>query len=785
MRNIAFLLLWSLPWTGYGQITGSVQDSKGEPLTGVSVFNAAHAVGDVTDHRGYFKVMDWPAHGAELTLSYLGFETLRIWIEPSSNPRDLGILVLKERSIELSTLTILDEFAKNEGSLSGIRLSGDFFENNQQGSFAKSLERLPGIASINVGVGVAKPVIRGLSSNRIIVNYLGIKQESQQWGNDHGLEIDPYDVEKVEIVKGPATLQYGSDGLGGVINIKPGAVPTLNTWSASIMGIGKSNNLHGGATAKLALNKNNFFFSGRFTYQSFGDYGVPADRFEYNGFSLPIFDNRLKNTAGREENKSIVLGYLGKHSVSRFTMGRFSQVAGLFFGAVGIPRAYSLQPDGDPRNIQTPRQEVDHTRLTFHQSFALGEDHFVLNLGFQRNDRREYSIPDFHNIPATQLDFNNQLALGLVLDTYTANAHYERKWESTKANLGLDFQWQDNRREGFAFFLPDFRTIRSGIFGLMEKNVSDNWTVMGGLRLDYGNNHTDFYRQFIWDSNENIIDSLLSVPTQAHFFNISASLGFNYSWASTHRIKLNMARSFRIPHPSETSSNGIHHGTFRHEQGQTGLVSETGWQFDLNWKQDHSVGSWEVSTYCNVFKDYIFLGPTFPARFSTLPEAGQLFRYRQEDALYTGVEFEGQWNITNQWTWHFIFDFVQSFNRKTQMALPFTPQPALKNMIAFHLVEWGGVSNFNAEIEHQFHFAAIGPYRVDRSERETPATQLWHLALSLETRFFQQPLKVHFQALNILDTYYLNHLSRYRWINVPEQGRNLVLGLKWNFGGKL
>ncbi len=785
MKIIAFLVGGILPLFVLGQIKGKIEDPMGNPLVGVTIFNSEHALGTLTDQNGFFEVLDWPLHGGELKISYLGYNTLAVWIEPGVQEIDLGTLFLSENAIELATVTILDEFAKNERSLSGIRLGNDFFEANQQGSFAKSLERLPGLSTINVGVGIAKPVIRGLSSNRIIVNHLGIKQESQQWGNDHGLEIDPFDVEKVEIVKGPATLQYGSDGLGGVINIKAGAIPELNSWLGAISGLVKSNNEHWGSTAKLAFNKNNFFFSGRYTFQSFGDYRVPADRFEYNGFSLPIFENRLKNTAGTEENKAVTLGYLGKKSVSRLTVGKFSQVSGLFSGAVGIPRAYSLQPDGNNRNIQTPKQEVDHTRISFNQSFSLGENHWVINLGFQRNDRREYSIPDFHNIPSSQLDFNNQLALSLILDTYTGNAHYEYKGANGKVNLGIDYQWQQNTRGGFGFFLPDFNTQRSGVFVLGEREFTDRLSIMGGLRLDYGSNSTLFYRQLIWDSNENIIDSLLSEATNNNFFNTSASLGLNYSWAKNNRVKLNLARSFRIPHPSETSSNGVHHGTFRHEQGLADLRSETGWQLDANWKQDQFLWAWEISTYCNYFKDYIYLGPTFPARFSALPEAGQLFRYRQEDALYTGIEFQGHWYFSERWTWNSIFDFVQSYNFNTQMALPFTPQPALKNLLEYTLKGIGGFKKISAEIEHQLHFAAKGALRVDRSERETPSTHLWHFALAMETQLFQQEVKIFLQAINIFDAYYLNHLSRYRWINVPEQGRNIVVSLKWNFAGNL
>ena len=163
-----------------------------------------------------------------------------------------------------------------------------FFKKNLEGTFANSIEKLPGISAINVGVGIAKPVIRGLSANRIIVNHQGIKQESQQWGSDHGLEIDQFDVERVEIIKGPGSLQYGSDGLGGVINIMPGNLIPENSLQGSVLGVHKTNNDHWGGSAKLAVNINNWFINTRYSRQDFADYSVPGNSFIYNGFELPI-----------------------------------------------------------------------------------------------------------------------------------------------------------------------------------------------------------------------------------------------------------------------------------------------------------------------------------------------------------------------------------------------------------------------------------------------------------------------------------------------------------------
>ena len=258
-------------------------------------------------------------------------------------------------------------------------------------ALAQTLDKVAGIASINVGVGVSKPVIRGLSNNRILVLTDNVKQEGQQWGADHGLEVDQYDVEEIEILKGPASLQHGSDGLGGVINILPEKIPKKEKLTAVVLGNFRSNNLHGGGTARLAINLNNIFGSIRYSHQGFGDYSVPVDSFDYT-FRLPIQDRILKNTAGKERNISGFVGVLRSWGLTRFDVSHYWLDVGLFSGAVGIPRSYALTDDGNNRDMDEPRQSVRHLKAVLSQEVFL-KDHQVLHLhfGFQENTRR--SIP--------------------------------------------------------------------------------------------------------------------------------------------------------------------------------------------------------------------------------------------------------------------------------------------------------------------------------------------------------------------------------------------------------
>lgn len=768
-------------------LSGRVTDTQGAALVGATVLLTPDSILQSTGIDGQFVFQDLSAGRYEITVRYIGYQTTRrsVVIRGSKPSRFNIRLPLEETLLELITVT--EEHAKQESSLAADHLSARVLSENRQGTFAEAIEQLPGINAINVGVGIAKPVIRGLSSNRIIVNQQGIKQESHQWGSDHGLEVDAYDVEQVEIIKGPASLQYGSDGLGGVINIMPGRIPEEGHLSGSLEGVHKTNNGHWGGSALLATNINGWFASARYSRHAFGDYVVPATQFIYNTFTLPIENNQLKNTAGQESNLRVSAGLQRDWGITRILYGHYSLDAGLFSGAVGIPRSYALTDDGNSRDLDVPKQMVDHYRISLHQTLFFGEDHLDWNVGYQENQRREFSFPEFHSIPSSQIDPGNNLALAFNLRTWSTNVHYERKGiGGRKMIFGVNAQWQDNQRSGFEFLLPDFRTLRSGVFALSEWKWKRNWIFNGGVRMDYANNDTDFFRQWVWNSNEQIIDSLIAPLTQQEYLNWSASVGSH--WQSQDQrwvVKANLGRSFRVPYPAETVSNGIHHGTFRHEVGTPDLESEHGYQLDLgtNWKGDRFEGG--LATYFNYFNNYIYLGPTFPARFSTLPEAGQIFQYRQDDAVYTGFELQWNWRVLDFLSVEQTADFVQSYNPETRLALPFTPQPTLKHRLRFHLPNSRWLRDGYAEVAYEYYFAAEGPARVDRSEQATPAYQLWSAGMGVRVRLGKQWVRLNVQGQNLANVFYLNHLSRYRLINVPEQGRNVVMSVEVPFSAHL
>lgn len=751
------------------KIHGQVKTEEQQSLSNVLVELMELSLTTLTDANGQYE-FEVAAGRYTLQYSYVGFEIIQEKVEVKAQESSLLDVTFVSNNYEDIPIIITEKAALDVTQKETV--NQQFFEENAQGTFAKSLEKITGVNAINVGVGIAKPVIRGLSFNRIVVNNNGIKQEGQQWGADHGLEIDQFGVDRIEIVKGAASLRYGSDALGGAINILPNKIVAKNRIKASILGIYKSNNQHAGFSAFVAGRVDDFFFDARFSYQDFGDYRVPTNQFVYNDFVLPIYNNQLKNTAGKERNMKASIGLIKKWGISRLTFSHYYLKAGIFSGAVGIPRSYALGLDGNDRDIDRPSQQVNHFSLVWSNDFYIKKHRLQLNLGYQNNLRKEFSFPHYSQLPPID---SSGIALQLNLQTLSGDLIFTQKMsEKWEQIYGLNVQYQHNQRAGFEFLLPNFQTLRSGLYWLSKLRPNKRWLLSAGLRLDYAYNNNKGYEQAAYDGNQNIKYVPKVAANQQHFFNYAAALGMNYELLEkVLSLQVNLGKSYRVPYPSETSTNGIHHGTFRHEMGTPNLKAEHGYQLELATKLTWKKFKANLTGFGNYFQDYIYLRPT--GKFSTLPEAGQLYQYVQTNAIYAGGELDWSWQPLPNLTLKQGYEYVWNVNLQTQIGLPFTPPASILSEVRYEWKKLSVFENFYAQISHRYAFAQT---RTDRNEPSTPAYHLLNLGIGFKLRIKEQVVQIGFQAQNLLNTSYLNHLSRYRILEIPEQGRNFVVTLK-------
>ncbi len=779
-----FVLLMSyVSFTAYAQddgytISGIIKNTRGEPLPGATIQIEELGIGAITDVNGRYRISGLKEGIHDLQIAYIGYETIIQTITLVGDKLNKNFQLVTDL-LELNEVRVVADPFKSgpkEQSMTIQTIDRSFLEKSSSNTFVNALQKVPGINAINTGVGIAKPVIRGMSFNRIIVTDQGVKQEGQQWGADHGLEIDQYSPERVEVIKGPSSLLYGSDGMGGVINILPPPLPRINTLSASFLGTYKSNNHLLGTSTMLQGNREGKVFRIRFSTQDFGDYRVPADSFIYNSFVLPIYDQALKNTAGRERNVTAMVGLEEQWGQATITVSNFHQKAGFFSGALGIPRAYQLTPDGDTRNIALPRQVTEHFKVIANGIIHFERDWLELDIGYQNNYRREESNPHAHGKgPRTE----GTLALGLTLQTLSANAKYNHQiTDKLKGIYGFQTQYQFNKRSGFEYLLSDFTSGNIGVFAYEEYQINKKTSINAGARLDYGYRDIEEYTEPVYGDQENIIGhDTRSGNVERRFSNFSGGMGVSYYPHQRFNAKLNLGSSFKIPTAPELSANGIHHGTFRHEFGDSTLTTERGWQADLNLTYRKEKLYFSLTPFFNYFDQYIYLGPT--AQFSTLPEGGQVYRYRQDDAIFTGVESSLEYALFKSLRLKTALEYVWNYNLNTELALPFTPPFSVLGEVEYNLpLREGMFSNLYLGMLVQ-HFAA--QRRVDRNEEPTPDYTLISLSSGIEINMNNQTIELMFSIQNLFNTYYLNHLSRYRLLNLPEQGRNFTITLKVPF----
>ncbi len=732
----------------------------------------------ITDDHGMFVFAGVKAGSYHLHIACLGYRGTAetVAVGPDEIPLEIK---LEKTSIELSQITIEANVLKSNIEESSVNIkvvNEEFLRKNQTGTLANTLTKMPGIDAINTGVGIAKPVIRGMSANRVMVNDHGIKQEGQQWGSDHGLEVDQYNIDKVEVIKGPSALIYGSDAITGVINLLPPAIPKESTLTADLLTFYRSNNHLAGITAALEGNFNSNHFGLRFTEQHFGDYRVPVEEFTYNSFVLPIENEQLKNTAGNERNFSGNVGFSRSWGKLRFSASNFHQEAGLFAGAIGIPRTYQLEDDGDSRNIDVPRQVNNHFKSIANLKLLLKKGWLHTDIGFQRNDRQEETLPHGHGNGPQPID---STALQLVLQTYTLNSRYYLHFsERLKTIYGISFQGMHNSSGGFEFLVPDYKVVSSGGYVFLEFIKNEVITYNAGLRFDYGNIQASQHLETIWENASTISGYEERSPEiNRNHYNVSASAGLSWHINRKVNIKFNAGRTFRMPSPVELAANGIHHGTFRHEKGDPELDSEVGYGFDFGSYFNSEKFLFSLTPYFNFFENYIYLRPA--GTFSPLPDAGQIYQYTQARAVHAGFETQLEYHPVEGLHMSVGADYVYNLNLETGLPLAFTPPFKLSGEAEYTFYELG--KRFE---DLFFGMEAVwvnAQNWVDRNEPSTEGYYLLHFNTGVNVLFGKQEIGLLFSIKNLVDAQYQNHLSRYRILNLPEPGRNYSLSLNVPF----
>lgn len=773
-------------------IHGKVLNKDGDPLPGATVLINSINEGTICDIDGHFTLARLKEGEYDLTVSYLGYEDFHQRISLSSD-MELNI-ALDKTLMTLNEVVVsgdLVEQRKKEETLSMEIVNSDFLKQNQGGSLMQSLDRLAGVSTIDIGSGQSKPVIRGLGFNRVVVVENGIKHEGQQWGVDHGLEIDQYAAENIEVIKGPASLRYGSDAIGGVINIKQDQLPPINSIGATVDLTGKTNNNLLGTSVSLTGRREHLFATFRATLLDYGDYKVPTDSIDIYSYRAPLYKNHLRNTAGNEQGLHFSLGYATPSFQSRFYISNVSSKSGFFANAHGLePRNVDTDlHDKSDRDIHYPYQQVNHFKVINKSQWEWGKFELKGELGFQRNFRQEWSRYVSHGwMPAVyQGEEGFDPDLERQFDKYVYSANAEASYfqsEQTSISLGINGTYQDNAIDGRGFIIPAFRQTNLGAFTLVKHELSEKSTLQAGIRYDYGYIAIDQYNDWFASPVIEGTDTTYQYLTRAeelsrNFSNLSWSLGYTRNtdhWS----FKTNIGKSFRMPIAKELGANGVNYHRFSYEVGDPDLSPELSYQLDVAMEYSTEKLAIGLSPFANYFPNYIYLNPT--SEHNRLYGNGnQVFYYSESEVLRYGGEIHAHYQIIRPLKFGLVGEYVYSeqlSGEKKGYTLPFSPPTSIILNLRYEMRQWNFLENAYASLDYKI---AGSQKRIVPPEEVTDGYQVVNLGIGGDVKLHRQTLSLSLQAQNLFNTRYYNHTSFYRLINVPEAGRNFILNLSIPF----
>jgi iron complex outermembrane receptor protein len=759
LKYIFSLLLFILPIYNYAavvlDITGKVTDGKNnQPVAGAIVSIPQLRINTITDVNGQYTVRSLPPRGKfVIEVRFIGYRSIVRSIDLTSSPSfdfalEPSITETNEVVITGSAITANSRY----NSTSATVVHKEQLVGNGATNLIDALARsVPGVSQISTGPAISKPVIRGLSYNRVVTVTDGIKQQGQQWGDEHGIEIDQYQADRVEVLRGAASLLYGSDAIGGVINILDPSAPPPGQVKGEFLSNYGTNNGQTGSSLMLTGNENGFVWRGRGSYQNAYSYKTPEGYFPNSGFNNTNFNGMLglnKSWGYSHLNFSYYKNNIGFHDPES---------------------ADDLYTTEKSRTLDFPRQDIRHYKLALNNNFVIGEGSLKLDVGYQRNQRRE-------------LEDSTDPSLFFDLNTYSLDAKYylptKNGWEPV---IGLSSSLGHSVNKATEYLVPDYDSFNTGVFGFVKKTVNKT-TYTAGLRYDYI--HNTGKQLFVGDEEQ-------FTGFKNTFNSLSGALGYTHVFNESVNFKANAGAAFRAPNPAELGSNGVHEGTFRYEIGNPNLRPERSYQADATLEFGANIVTGSLGIYENYIHNYIYASHKSGENIDVQNEENDatetlpIYRYGQVNANLYGAEANITLHPVSVIHFENTFNYTHAQNRTFDQPLAFIPAGELRNTLRFE-PKFKGVKGF-------YVYAGLDNFlrqnRIDPTF-ETPTGSYTLLNAGTGVTLMlgkkkQQQLRLYVTATNLTDKRYYNALSRLKpgrlnqtdpTLGVYDMGRNISFG---------
>ena len=785
------------------KITGKITDNiTGDPIPGATVYIPELKTGTITDKNGVYKIENLPEVKVVIQVSFLGYKSVVEELDlATTRSRNF---VLEQAVTEINEVVITGSSRATEITRTPIPIitvNSRELQQNLNTNIIDAIAKLPGVSAVTTGPNVSKPFIHGLGFNRVLTLFDGVRQEGQQWGDEHGIEIDENAVDRIEIVKGPASLIYGSDALAGVVNLLPPSPVPDSTIKGHVETTYQSNNNLLGLHAAFGGNGNGLIWGGEVSHKQAANYQNK-------------YDGRVYGTAFNETDMSGYIGLIKQWGYSHLKFSLFDDLQEIPDGSRDsttrkftkqITEADTFRPivsddELDSYKITDIHQHVQHYRIYSQNNFILGAGKIGVILGYQQSIRREFSHPEYPDIPGLYLD----------LKTLTYDLKYSLpEFNGWAATAGVNGMYQANTNKGTEFIIPDYKQFDIGPFFVVTKTVK-KFDLSAGLRYDTRSFKND--AMYIRPNPETGFDMQVNPPDTAMvhqpfytfeqtFSGLSASIGATYNITSRFTAKANIARGFRAPNIAEISANGVHPGTMIYQIGNKDFKPEFSLQEDIgiSYRWDHISG--DLDLFNNNISNYIFNHKlqNHLGQDSIIVEGNQTYKFQQAEAQLYG--FDANLDI-HPYDWlHFenSVSVTYALNKggngiqvnDSSKYLPFIPPLHTNTELRANIKSISKhISSFYLKLGMEYYAKQDRVYSADNTETPTPGYFLFNSGIGADFTNRQGKVLVSVNILgnNITDVAYQSHMSRLKYFEEypgNSTGRSGIYNMGRNISIKL
>jgi outer membrane receptor protein involved in Fe transport len=759
---------------GRGAISGIVTcESDSTVLMDATIYIPDLEQGAVTSHDGTYYIEDLPSGTYRVQYSFVGYvsDSRLVTVQPNTVTQvdvQLRIGIFESEAVTITGTPHASDPMQVPQDIVG--LGGKTLQRVQTTSLGQTLEELPGMYTVSTGADVGKPVIRGLSGNRIRVLYDQVAMDHQQYGVRHQPNVDPLNAERIEVVRGPASILYGSDALGGVVNIIPENAPCAMDGGHLFSGTAathyfSNNHLIVGHTTLRGAHEN-WGFIGNITRRSAGNYHAPdVPTYSETGTTGdPKFSGEIPHTDFDELTGTLGLGY---HS----NRGRFD----LHYSRWGHENNFLL-PSGDAIGLNL-KNNIIRTSGTVVTAFGLVKPLF----NYQRNLR--LAAPG--GFGRDQL--SEHIDVDIVRDNYTWRLDIQHKpttvWSGT-AGAELVYQNQDTR--GPTPLSPSADVWNAAGYFFEEARVK-RWTILAGGRIDARSITAKAdSRLMLPDLSQGETSKIL----EKNFAAITGAVGASFRFSDYVTVASNIGRGFRSPDIFELHAFGPHGGVAAFQIGTPGLNPETSLNTDLSlrWKSPYWQGA--ITGFVNQIDNYIYLArdPDYTVPNNTLP----VYIHGQTDATLRGLECKTRLRPVRWMECFADYAFVVGDNDATDEALPLMPPTRIGGGIQLSHHATGYLSHpyFRFTLRHTRDKEAAGVYEpfsqfdtIAFGVASTSAYTLLNLEAGFDLRFDTNLLTVIGGIRNLTNKTYRDFLDTYKGYAL-NPGRNYSLRVALSFDSR-